>query len=157
MMNLEGDSERRKLLVRLEPAKAPLGFEHRWCGPAQSHAGRAPALHVVGDGPIGCEIGRYEDRIGTQAFRSYCWHGRMHTEAPGLLRCSVDHRAIAPPCNDQGLAAGLRHHPARKSVVYFGAVRLRDGKFIFARELPGEILPTGRQRRDSGTFELSAT
>jgi len=26
------------------------------------------------------------------------------------------------------------HHPTRKSVGYFGAVRLRDGKFIFARE-----------------------
>jgi len=29
----------------------------------------------------------------------------------------------------------LLHHPTRKSVGYFGAVRLRDGKFIFAREL----------------------
>ena len=29
----------------------------------------------------------------------------------------------------------LPHHPTRKSVGYFGAVRLRDGKFIFAREL----------------------
>ena len=29
----------------------------------------------------------------------------------------------------------LLHHPTRKSVAYFGAVRLRDGKFIFAREL----------------------
>src|SRR5260370_27958567 len=29
----------------------------------------------------------------------------------------------------------LKHHPTRKSVGYFGAVRLRDGKFIFAREL----------------------
>jgi hypothetical protein len=29
----------------------------------------------------------------------------------------------------------LRHHPTRKSVGYFSAVRLRDGKFIFAREL----------------------
>jgi transposase len=28
----------------------------------------------------------------------------------------------------------LQHHPTRKSVGYFGAVRLRDGKFIFARE-----------------------
>ena len=26
------------------------------------------------------------------------------------------------------------HHPTRKSVGYFGAVRLRDGKFIFERE-----------------------
>jgi len=28
----------------------------------------------------------------------------------------------------------LLHHPTRKSVGYFGAVRLRDGKFVFARE-----------------------
>jgi hypothetical protein len=28
----------------------------------------------------------------------------------------------------------LAHHPTRKSVGYFGAVRLRDGKFLFARE-----------------------
>ena len=26
------------------------------------------------------------------------------------------------------------HHPTRKSVGYFGAVRLRDGKFLFERE-----------------------
>src|ERR1700760_1494068 len=28
----------------------------------------------------------------------------------------------------------LLHAPTRKSVGYFGAVRLRDGKFIYARE-----------------------
>lgn len=28
----------------------------------------------------------------------------------------------------------LLHHPTRKSVGYFGAVRLRDGKFVFASE-----------------------
>lgn len=28
----------------------------------------------------------------------------------------------------------LLHHPTRKSVGYFGAVRLRDGKFMFQRE-----------------------
>jgi len=28
----------------------------------------------------------------------------------------------------------LLHHPARRSVGYFGAVRLRDGKFLFCRE-----------------------
>ena len=28
----------------------------------------------------------------------------------------------------------LLHHPTRKSVGYFGAVCLRDGKFLFARE-----------------------
>jgi hypothetical protein len=29
----------------------------------------------------------------------------------------------------------LLHHPTRKSVGYFGAVRLRDGKFCFSREV----------------------
>src|SRR6267143_6008898 len=28
----------------------------------------------------------------------------------------------------------LLHHPTRKSVGYFGAVRLRDGKFFYRRE-----------------------
>lgn len=28
----------------------------------------------------------------------------------------------------------LLHHPTRKSVAYFGAVRLRDGKLLFKRE-----------------------
>lgn len=28
----------------------------------------------------------------------------------------------------------ILHHPTRKSVGYFGAVRLRDGMFVFARE-----------------------
>jgi transposase len=28
----------------------------------------------------------------------------------------------------------LWHHPTRRSVGYFGAVRLRDGKFVFQRE-----------------------
>lgn len=28
----------------------------------------------------------------------------------------------------------LLHHPTRKSVGYFGAVRIRDGKFVFQRE-----------------------
>lgn len=28
----------------------------------------------------------------------------------------------------------LRHYPTRKSVGYFGAVRLRDGKFVYRRE-----------------------
>ena len=28
----------------------------------------------------------------------------------------------------------LRHHPTRRSVGYFGAVRLRDGAFVFRRE-----------------------
>jgi transposase len=29
----------------------------------------------------------------------------------------------------------LLHHPTRQSVGYFGAVRLRDGKFVFSREM----------------------
>ena len=37
---------------------------------------------------------------------------------------------IAPEIKDPVLL----HHPTRKSVGYFGAVRLRDGKFVFARE-----------------------
>jgi len=28
----------------------------------------------------------------------------------------------------------LYHHPTRRSVGYFGAVRLRDGKFLYRRE-----------------------
>jgi transposase len=28
----------------------------------------------------------------------------------------------------------LKHHPGRKSVGYFGAVRIRDGKFVYRRE-----------------------
>lgn len=37
---------------------------------------------------------------------------------------------IAPEEKDPVLA----HHPTRKSVGYYGAVRLRDGKFIYERE-----------------------
>ena len=40
-------------------------------------------------------------------FRSFCWHGRMHTEASGLVRSGTDDRAIAQPSNDHGLAAQL--------------------------------------------------
>jgi len=29
----------------------------------------------------------------------------------------------------------LYHHPTRRSVGYFGAVRLRDGKFLYRREM----------------------
>ena len=29
----------------------------------------------------------------------------------------------------------LMHHPTRRSVGYFGAVRLRDGRFLFQREI----------------------
>lgn len=37
---------------------------------------------------------------------------------------------IAPEVDDPVVL----HHPTRKSVGYFGAVRLRDGKFLFSRE-----------------------
>ena len=37
---------------------------------------------------------------------------------------------IPPEINDPVVL----HHPTRKSIGYFGAVRLRDGKFLFARE-----------------------
>lgn len=29
----------------------------------------------------------------------------------------------------------LLHHPTRKSIGYFGAVRIRDGKFVYSREI----------------------
>ena len=37
---------------------------------------------------------------------------------------------IPPDCKDPVVL----HHPTRKSVGYFGAVRLRDGKFVYRRE-----------------------
>lgn len=37
---------------------------------------------------------------------------------------------IPPECKDPVVL----HHPTRKSVGYFGAVRLRDGKFLYQRE-----------------------
>jgi transposase len=37
---------------------------------------------------------------------------------------------IAPEVKDPVLL----HHPTRKSVKYFGAVRIRDGRFVFRRE-----------------------
>lgn len=38
---------------------------------------------------------------------------------------------IPPECKNPVVL----HHPTRKSVGYFGAVRLRDGKFAYLREL----------------------
>ena len=64
--------------------------------------------HATGDRAIAWEIRGYEDRIRTQAFCSFCWHGRMHAEAPRLVRSSADDRAVAQPSNDYGLAAQLR-------------------------------------------------
>src|SRR5450631_1013794 len=47
------DPQGRKLLVGFEPAKAFLGFVHGRSGPAQSHRGRTPALHIAGDATHG--------------------------------------------------------------------------------------------------------
>ena len=92
--------------------------------------------HAARDGAIACEIRRYEDRIGTQAFRSYCWHGRMHTEAPGLVRSSADDRAIAQPSNDHGLAAQLRIIALLDRSVKRVHVAMDD----FSQNLPPTIL-----------------
>jgi hypothetical protein len=35
----------------------------------------------------------------------------------------------------------LLHHPTRKNVGYFGAVRLRDGKYVFKREHGNKLSP----------------
>src|ERR1035437_10107177 len=43
------EPQSRKLLVSFEPAKAFLGFVHGRSGPAQSHRGRTPVLHIAGD------------------------------------------------------------------------------------------------------------
>jgi hypothetical protein len=40
-------------------------------------------------------------------------------------------RMWVPPENRDPI---LLHHPTRKSVGYFGAVRLRDGRFVYQRE-----------------------
>src|SRR5580692_5918560 len=50
----------------------------------------------------------------------------------------------------------LQHHPTRKSVGYFGAVRLRDGKFIFARELKSQRLAVGIWATDGSEFRGEA-
>ena len=57
---------------------------------------------------IAGEIRRQEDRIGAQAFRSHCWHGRTHAEAPGLVRSSTHDRAVTTPSDDDELAAQVR-------------------------------------------------
>src|SRR5262250_872716 len=50
----------------------------------------------------------------------------VHFQQPGS-RC----RMWVPPEIKDPI---VYHHPTRKSVGYFGAVRLRDGKFLFRRE-----------------------
>src|SRR6202035_3158153 len=47
------DPQGRKLLVGFEPTKAFLCFVHGRRGPAQSHRGRTPALHIAGDATHG--------------------------------------------------------------------------------------------------------
>src|ERR1700722_1687953 len=67
--------------------------------------------HALRDGPIACEIRSNEDRMGTQAFRAYCRHGRMHAEAPGFVRGSTDSGTLGLPSNNHGLAAQVRVVP----------------------------------------------
>src|SRR5712692_2633172 len=63
--------------------------------------------HASRNVSIAREIRGNEDRIRTQAFRSYCRYGRSHAETPGLVRSRADDRTVAPPGNDHGLAAQL--------------------------------------------------
>ncbi len=63
----------------------------------------------------------------------------MRSDRVDLWSCDEVHfqqygsacRMWVPPENRNPV---LYHHPTRKSVGYFGAVRLRDGKFVFQRE-----------------------
>jgi transposase len=52
------------------------------------------------------------------------------------MRCTFNNTGRAVGCgfHQEIKDLVLQHHPTRKSVGYFGAVRLRDGKFLFARE-----------------------
>src|SRR3954453_12699151 len=52
-MSQQGGFERRQLLVGHQPSEAFLGLHHTSSGPAQSHRGIPPALHVAGDLPDG--------------------------------------------------------------------------------------------------------
>ena len=54
------DPQGRKLLVGFEPTKAFLCFVHGRSGPAQSHRGRTPALHIAGDATHGPHQPRYD-------------------------------------------------------------------------------------------------
>src|SRR5579859_2885372 len=65
-------------------------------------------VHASRGRPIAREIRSDEDCARTQAFRSYCWHGRTHAETPGLVGGRADDRAVAFPSDDHGLAAQLR-------------------------------------------------
>ena len=63
--------------------------------------------HITRDCPITREIGGNEDRVWAQPFRAHSWHGRTHSESPGLVRSRTDDRTIAPPSHDDGLPAEL--------------------------------------------------
>src|SRR2546425_13161777 len=52
--------------------------------------------------------------------------GRRHFQQPGS-RCRM---WVPPETKDPT----VNHHPTRKSIGYFAAVRLRDGQFLFRRE-----------------------
>src|ERR1035437_7951796 len=53
-----------------------------------------------------------------------------------LTKCTSSSTApvAACGCHRKPRTPVLLHHPTRRSVGYFGAVRLRDGKFQFSRE-----------------------
>src|ERR1019366_8687600 len=107
------------------------------------------------DGTIACEIRWYEDRVRTQAFRSHCRHGRMHTEAPGLVRSSADDRAIALPSNDHGLAA----QPRIIALLDRSVKRVHVAMDDFSRNLLATILfrvPEQGERVSGGSLTVVA-
>jgi hypothetical protein len=57
---------------------------------------------------IAGKIRRREGRMGAQAFRSHCWHGRTHAEAPGLVPSSTHDRAVTLQSDNYGLAPQTR-------------------------------------------------
>jgi hypothetical protein len=67
--------------------------------------------HAMRDHSIAYEIRRDKDCAGTQAFRSYCRHGRAHTESPGFIGSGAHDRSAALPSDNHGLAAQLRIIP----------------------------------------------
>jgi hypothetical protein len=51
----------------------------------------------------------------------------------------------------------LLHAPTRKSVGYFGAVRLRDGRFVFRRETGKFRIGHGHTRHGLGRLSAECT
>src|SRR5580698_9271472 len=59
------------------------------------------------DGTITRKIRRDKDGSGTEALRANRRHGRADAEAPGLIGRGADNGTIAPPGNDDRLAAKI--------------------------------------------------